>query len=138
VARDERDAPPGNGADRDRRRRRPVGRVHRDLLDVVQERVEARAPEHADADRFAHADFSVDFDDEDDSELDDDDESLFDDESELDDDDPEEESLLDDELDDESGPDDESFFVSPPESFFLSPPESPLDEDELFRRESVA
>jgi hypothetical protein len=45
VARKERDARPADGADRDRRRRRPVRRLDADLLDVFQERVEPRAAE---------------------------------------------------------------------------------------------
>jgi len=48
VAREERDAPAGDRADRQRRGRRAEGRVERDLLDVVEERVEARAAEDAD------------------------------------------------------------------------------------------
>jgi hypothetical protein len=48
VARQERDAPAAEVADRHGRGRLPVRRVDLDLLDVVEERVEAGAAEDAD------------------------------------------------------------------------------------------
>ena len=48
VAREERDALAADLADRERRRRLPVRRLDLDLLDVLEERVEAGAAEDAD------------------------------------------------------------------------------------------
>ena len=57
VAREERDAPSLDGADRQRTRRLPVRGVDLDLLDLVEEAVEAGASEDADL-GLAQADFS--------------------------------------------------------------------------------
>jgi hypothetical protein len=124
VTRDERHPATGDRPDRRRRRRRAVRRFDGDLLDVLQEGIEAGPTEHADLDGLGHADFSVDDPDED-----------F-----LSDPDPDPEEDEDEESDDELDPGDESPDFDPespdfdPESFLESPP--PLVA--LERRESVA
>jgi hypothetical protein len=126
VAGQEGDPPPGDHADGDGRGRWPVRRVDRDLLDVVEEGIEAGAPVDADVggdagragrglipSGVAHADFASD------------------DEVDVDDDEPE----SDDDEDDEPLPEDSDVELDELDEPALDPVDEVEDDD--FERASL-